>query len=70
MQDEDDKISTPAWNREQIDRFASWEIFRRQILGEASLPMSNMELCDRIGVSPKYPFCLIKTIQRRLNLLT
>ena len=51
-----------------MDRFASWEIFRRTVLHETSVPMTNAELCDTIGVSSTYTVRLLKSIQKRLFL--
>jgi hypothetical protein len=56
------------WCREQVDRFASWEIFRRTVLHETRVPMTNAELCDTIGVSSTYTVRLLKSIQKRLFL--
>ena len=55
------------WCREQSDRFASWEIFKRTVLHETTIPMTNGELCDTIGVSSSYTIRLLKSIQKRLD---
>jgi hypothetical protein len=55
------------WCREQSDRFAAWEIFRRYVLHETRVPMTNGELCDTIGVSSTYTIRLLKSIQKRLE---
>jgi hypothetical protein len=55
------------WCREQSDRLASWEIFKRTVLHETTIPMTNGELCDTIGVSSSYTIRLLKSIQKRLD---
>ena len=34
---------------------------------ETSVPMTNGQLCDIIGVSPSYTIRLLKSIQKRLD---
>jgi hypothetical protein len=63
---ESDKLTLDRnWCREQSDRFASWEILRRTVLHETSVPMNNGELCDIIGVSSSYTIRLLKSLQKR-----
>ena len=55
------------WCREQSDRLASWEILRRTVLHETSVPMTNGQLCDTMGISSSYTIRLLKSIQKRLD---
>ena len=55
------------WCRKQSDRFAAWEMFRRTILHETSVPMTNGQLCDTIGISSSYTIRLLKSLQKRLH---
>jgi hypothetical protein len=65
---ESDKLTLDRdWCREQSDRLASWEIFRRSVMHETSVPMNNGELCDIIGISSSYTIRLLKSLQRRLD---
>ena len=65
---ESDKLTLDRnWCKEQTNRFAAWEILRRTVMHETTLPMTNGELCDIIGVSSSYPIRLLKSIQKRLD---
>ena len=66
---ESDKLTLDRdWCREQSDRFASWEMFRRSVMHETSVPMNNGELCDIIGISSSYTIRLLKSLQKRLDI--
>ena len=54
------------WCKEQVDRLCAWEILRRYVLHETSVPMTNEELCDTIGVSSTHVIRLLKSVQKRL----
>lgn len=64
---EDDITLNREWCKEQVDRFSAWEIFRRYVLHETSVQMTNAELCDTIGVSSTYTIRLLKSVHKRLN---
>jgi len=55
------------WCREQSDRFMAFEILRRHVLHESTLPMSTDDLYDKIGVSKTFIRRLLKSIPERLN---
>ena len=63
---EDDITLNREWCKEQVDRFSAWEIFRRYVLHETSVQMTNAELCDTIGVSSTYTIRLLKSVHKRL----
>ena len=66
---ESDKLTLDRdWCRKQSDRFASWEMFRRSVMHETSVPMNNGELCDTIGISSSYTIRLLKSLQKRLDI--
>ena len=56
-----------SWCREQSDRLMSFEILRRYVLHETSVPMSTEDLYDKIGVSKTYVRRLLKSIPEKLN---
>ena len=50
---EDEHITTDyKWNQQNKDRLIMWETFIRHVKHESKLPMTNMELCDKIGFTP------------------
>ena len=63
---EDDITLNREWCKEQVDRFCAWEILRSYVLHETSVPMTNEELCDTIGVSSTHVIRLLKSVQKRL----
>ena len=63
---EDDITLNREWCKEQVDRLSAWEIFRRYVLHETSVAMTNEELCDTIGVSSTHIIRLLKSVQKRL----
>ena len=63
---EDDITLNREWCKEQVERFCAGEILRRYVLHETSVPMTNEELCDTIGVSSTHIIRLLKSVQKRL----
>ena len=39
------------WNQQNRDRLIMWETFKRHVKHESKVPMTNIELCDKIGSS-------------------
>jgi hypothetical protein len=62
-----DETMCPKWEQEQRDRLISWELLCRYVRHESELPMSNVELCDRIGTSKSNFFNMMDSIKHRLN---
>ena len=67
MLKEDQITLDRKWRKQNADRLIAWELFRRYILHSTSVPMTNEELCDTIGVSNSYTIRLLNTIRERLN---
>ena len=67
LEKEDDITLNREWCKEQVDRLCAWEILRRYVLHETSVPMTNEELCDTIGVSSTYTIRLLKSVHKRLE---
>ena len=65
---EDEHITTDyRWNQQNKDRLIIWETFKRYVKHESKLPMTNMELCDKIGSSRTHITNMIQIIKNRLN---
>ena len=52
---------------EHKDRLIIWETFKRYVKHESKLPMTNMELCDKIGSSRNHLSNMLQIIKQRLN---
>ena len=55
------------WNQQNRDRLIMWEIFKRYVKHESEVPMTNIELCDKIGSSRTHLASMIQLIKDRLN---
>ena len=65
---EDEHITTDyKWNQQNKDRLIMWETFIRHVKHESKLPMTNMELCDKIGSSRTLLSNMLQIIKHRLN---
>ena len=65
---EDESITVDyKWNQQNKDRLIVWETFKRYVKHESKLPMSNVELCDKIGSSRTHLTNMIQLIKNRFN---
>ena len=55
------------WNQQNRDRLIMWETFKRYVKHESKVPMTNVELCDKIGSSRTHLASMIQLIKDRLN---
>ena len=55
------------WNQQNRDRLIMWETFKRYVKHESKVPMTNIELCDKIGSSRTHLASMIQLIKDRLN---
>jgi len=56
-----------TWCREQSNRLMAFEILKRHVRHETSVPMLTEDLYDKIGVSKTYIRRLLKSIPDKLN---
>ena len=56
-----------TWNQQNRDRLIMWETFKRYVKHESKVPMTNIELCDKIGSSRTHLASMIQLIKDRLN---
>jgi hypothetical protein len=55
------------WNQQNRDRLIMWETFKRHVKHESKVPMTNIELCDKIGSSRTHLASMLQLIKNRLN---
>lgn len=55
------------WIHENMDRLLGWELLRKFSKGEWDAEMKTIEICDRIGVPPRYIYKTIKSAKDKVN---